>query len=91
MPEIVEHISLVIGVIGLTVILWGVLLGVLHLLRLEWACLSGRDTLVEREDLRHHLRLHVGDGGHLHRPSKFRRDDNARREEALAFLAERSR
>ena len=35
MPMIVEHISLVIGVIGLTVILWGVLLGVLRLLRLE--------------------------------------------------------
>jgi len=55
MPMIVEHISLVIGVIGLTVILWGVLLGVLRLLRLEWASLSGRDSLVEREDLRHHL------------------------------------
>ena len=67
MPEIMEHISLVIGVIGLTVILWGVLLGVLRLLRLEWASLSGRDSLVEREDLRHHLRLHVGEGGHLHR------------------------
>jgi uncharacterized membrane protein len=55
MPMIVEHISLVIGVIGLTVILWGVLLGVLRLLRLEWASLTGRDSLVEREDLRHHL------------------------------------
>jgi hypothetical protein len=55
MPEIVEHISLVIGVIGLTVILWGVFLGLLRLLRLEWASLSGRDNLVEREDLRHHL------------------------------------
>ena len=64
MPEIVEHIIVVIGV---TVILRGVLLGVLRLVRLEWASLSGRDTLVEREDLRHHLRLHVGDGGHLHR------------------------
>lgn len=88
MPEIVEHISRVIGV---TVILWAVLLGVLHLVRFEWACLSGRDTLVEREGLRHDLRLHVGDGGHLHRPSKFRRDDDARREKAPAFFAERSR
>ena len=60
MPEIVEHIILVIGV---TVILRGVLLGVLRLVRLEWASISGRDTLVEREDLRHHLRL----DGHLHR------------------------
>ena len=88
MPEIVEHISRVIGV---TLILWGVLLGVLRLVRLEWACLSGRDTLVEREDLRHDLRLHAGDGKHLHRPSKFRRDDDARREKAPAFFAERSR
>jgi uncharacterized membrane protein len=55
MHMLVEHISLVIGVIGLTVILWGVLLGVLRLLRLEWASLSGRNILVEREDLRHHL------------------------------------
>ena len=67
MPEIVVHISLVFGAIGVTVILWGVLLGVLRLVRLEWASLSGRDTLVEREDLRSHLRLHAGDGGHLHR------------------------
>jgi hypothetical protein len=67
MPEIVEHISLVIGGIGVTVILWGVLLGVLRLVRLEWASLSGRDTLVESEDLRHHLRFHAGDGGHPHR------------------------
>jgi uncharacterized membrane protein len=55
MHMLVEHISLVIGVIGLTVILWGVLLGVLRLLRLEWASLSGRNILVEREGLRHHL------------------------------------
>ena len=55
MHMVVEQISLVIGVIGLTVILWGVLLGVLRLLRIEWASLSGRDSLVEREDLRHHL------------------------------------
>jgi hypothetical protein len=67
MPEIVEHISLVIGVLGVTVILWSVLLGVLRLVRLDWASLSGRDTLVGHEDLRHHLRLHAGDGGHLHR------------------------
>jgi hypothetical protein len=67
MPEIVEHISLVIGVLGLTVILWSFLLGVLRLVRLEWASLGGRDTLVEHEDLRHHLRLHARDGGHLHR------------------------
>ena len=46
MPEIVEHISLVIDMIGVTVILWGVLLGVLHLLRLEWAGLSGRDVKI---------------------------------------------
>jgi hypothetical protein len=64
MPEIVEHISLVIGV---TVLLWGILLGVLRLVRLEWASLSGRDTLAEREDLRDHLGLHPGDGGHLRR------------------------
>ena len=67
MPEIVEHISLVIGVLGLTMILWSVLLGVFRLVCLEWASLGGRDTLVEHEDLRHHLRLHAGDGGHLHR------------------------
>ena len=67
MPEIVELISLVIGVLGVIVILWSVLLGVLRLVRLEWASLNGPETLVEREDLRYHLRLHAGDGGHLHR------------------------
>ena len=84
MPEIVEHIILVIGV---TVILRGVLLGVLRLVRLEWASISGRDTLVEREDLRHHLRLRRTPAS----PSKFRRDDDARREAAPASFAERSR
>jgi hypothetical protein len=67
MPEIVEHICLVIGVIGATVIFWGVLLGVLRLMRLKWASLSGRDTLVEGEDLRHNPELHPGDRRHLHR------------------------
>ena len=60
MPEIVQHIILVIGV---TMVLRGVLLVVLRLVRLEWANVSRRDTLVERENLRHHLRL----DGHLHR------------------------
>jgi uncharacterized membrane protein len=55
MHTIIEHVSLIIGAIGLSVILWGVLLGVLRLLRLEWASLSGRNILVEREELRHHL------------------------------------
>jgi hypothetical protein len=43
-----------------TVILWGVLLGVLRLVRLGLASLSARDPLVEGEDLRHHLGLHPG-------------------------------
>jgi hypothetical protein len=89
MPEIVEHISLVTGVIGGTVILWGVLLGVLRLVRLKWASLSGRDNLVEGEDLRHHLGLHPGGRRTPASPSKFRRDDDPRREKA--FYAERSR
>ena len=67
MPGIVEHISLVTGAIGVTVILWGVLLGVLRLVPLEWARISRRDILAEREDLRHHLRLRAGNGGHLYR------------------------
>ena len=86
MPEIVEHISLVIGV---TVIPWSVLLGVLRLIRPEWASLSGQDTLVEREDLRHHLGLPPGGGGHLHRQVSC--DDDARREEAPALFAETRR
>ena len=88
MPQIVDHISLVIGV---TVILCGVLLGMLRLVRLEWASLSGRDTFVQREDLRHHPRLHARDGGQPSRQVSFRGDDGARREEAPALFGERSR
>jgi hypothetical protein len=84
MPEIVVPISLMIGVI-----LSGVLLGVLRLVRPEWASLSGRVTLVERGDLRYPLRFHRGAGGHLDPQGKLKRDDDARREEAV--FAERSR
>jgi hypothetical protein len=86
MPDIVDPISLMIGVI---VILSGVLLGVLRLVRLEGASLSRRDSLVGHEDLRHHLRLYRGGGGQLHRTSKFKRHDGGSREET--HFAERSK
>ena len=91
MPQIVEHIILVTGVIGVAVILRGVLLDVLRLVRLEWASLSGRDTLVEREDRAASPQVARRRRRTPASPSKLRRDDDARREEAPASLAERSR
>jgi hypothetical protein len=91
MPEIVEHISLVIGMIGVTVIPWGVLLGVLRFVRLKWASLSGQDTLVEREDLRHQLGLHPGGGGHLRRQVSSDATTMRGGRKLPPFFAERSR
>ena len=89
MPEIVEHIILVIGVLGVTMILWGALLGVLRLVRLEWANLGGRDALVEPEEPAALPRVTRRRRRTPASPSKFRRDDDAGREKA--FFAERSR
>jgi uncharacterized membrane protein len=56
-----EHASLVIGHVGAAVLALGVLLALVRFLRLEAACLIGRDVARERRELRaflgHYLQL----------------------------------
>jgi uncharacterized membrane protein len=49
------QLSFVIGAIGVAIILWGIVLGVVSLVRLEVARFRGQDSLERREDLRHDL------------------------------------
>jgi uncharacterized membrane protein len=53
--ETLIHISFAIGVIGVAIILWGVVSSLVHLVRLEYSRLRGRESLEEKEALRHEL------------------------------------
>jgi uncharacterized membrane protein len=48
-------LSLAIGAVGVAVIVWGVLLGLYGLLRLEFYRVKGESNLAQRESLRHDL------------------------------------
>ena len=50
-----HYLSLGIGIAGVAVIAWGVLLMLVRLLRLEFALLRGQQVFQERETLRHQL------------------------------------
>lgn len=53
--EILQHISVGIGILGAAVIGYGVLKGLVRFLRAEWASLQGRGTTARQEQLRHAL------------------------------------
>jgi uncharacterized membrane protein len=53
--EILEHVSLAIGIIGVAVILWGVAVALIALVAVEARSLRGKDVLDDRETLRHRL------------------------------------
>lgn len=53
--EILEHVSLLIGIIGVAVILWGVGVAFVALISVEVLTLRGGNALDEREMLRHRL------------------------------------
>lgn len=53
--NLLHTLSLGIGVTGVAIILWGVLLGLIAFIRLEFARFRGGDSLERREDLRHDL------------------------------------
>jgi len=56
--EYLHHIGFAIGVIGVLVIVWGVLLGLYKLIILEVRRIHS-DNLREREALRHHLAYYL--------------------------------
>lgn len=53
--EPLNHISLFVGVIGVGIIVWGVILGLWRFLKTEWSTLRGVDTTDAKESLRHQL------------------------------------
>ena len=53
--EIVFYIYTGIGVVGMAIIVWGVLLTIGRVLRLEFSQIKGQIILREREALRHQL------------------------------------
>lgn len=53
--EPLNYISLFVGVIGVGIIVWGVILGLWRFLKTESSTLRGVDTTDVRESLRHQL------------------------------------
>jgi uncharacterized membrane protein len=53
--HILHNLSFGIGAIGVAVILWGVVLGLAGVVRIEFARFRGQDSLESRENLRHDL------------------------------------
>jgi len=53
--HILHHVSLVIGVIGIMIICWGVLLGFIDFIHIEYDHLRGINIRNRRYLLRHHL------------------------------------
>lgn len=53
--EPLNQISLFVGVIGVGIIVWGVLVGLLKFVKTEWSSLRGSDTTEAKESLRHQL------------------------------------
>lgn len=53
--EILTHISHVIGIIGIAVIIWGLLVALVEFIIMESRRFRGRNICQTREMLRHHL------------------------------------
>ena len=52
---ILHSVSLIIGIIGIVIVCWGVLLALLDFIRIEYDRLRGRNIRNRRYLLRHHL------------------------------------
>lgn len=52
---ILHHVSLIIGIVGIVIICWGVLLGLLSFIHIEYDRLQGKNIRNRRYLLRHHL------------------------------------
>ena len=53
--EILAHISAAIGIVGIVVIIWGLLVGLLEFVQMEYKRFRGRNICTQREHLRHHI------------------------------------
>jgi uncharacterized membrane protein len=59
MEMILGHLKFGIGIVGVTVIAWGALVGVVQFLRIEVARIRGRKICRKREEMRHHLGSYI--------------------------------
>jgi len=57
--EILNTVSLVIGLVGVGVIFWGILVGVVQFIILEYRRFRGRNICKPREHLRHHIGSYI--------------------------------
>ena len=55
MNEILHYISITIGIIGIAIIIWGIILMFIRLVRLEISRLNKKSIFRDREALRHQL------------------------------------
>lgn len=55
----IEYLSFGIGVVGVSVIVWGALLGIVSLVRLEIIQLRGENRCRKREMVRHHFGSYI--------------------------------
>ena len=53
--EILVYISSVIGIVGIVVIIWGLLVGLVEFVQIEYKRFRGRNICTQREHLRHHI------------------------------------
>jgi hypothetical protein len=66
--RVLELVSLVIGIIGVAVIIWGVLIGTIEFVLIEYQRFRRKNICKRRENLRHHIGI----------PSTWSRDSNRR-------------
>lgn len=59
MSGIVSWVSLVVGVIGSLVIVWGVMKSVVEFISLEYSSFRGENICSDRDHLRHHLGSYI--------------------------------
>jgi uncharacterized membrane protein len=57
--DALHDVGMAIGVVGVVVIVWGVLLGMLQVVRLEMLRFKGKVTFEAREELRHGLAYYL--------------------------------
>ena len=53
--EILVHISSAIGIVGIVVIIWGLLVSTVEFILMEFKRFRGKNICNQREHLRHHL------------------------------------
>lgn len=56
---IIDYVSLIIGTVGITIIIWGALFCTISFLKLEALHLKGKNICRQREVIRHHFGSYI--------------------------------